>query len=598
MPEIKRIHYYDYQYLLEPDFTAEQKYHKDMRRMHNKSLHTSGIVNGLDISIESDTEIKISAGIAIDSHGNEMVLDSPEIRSLTISAGENGQRYVSITYHEEQTDPPPDEFKISDTDRTRWTESVIFDITENPLSDTGLNIILGKIIIESGKITKIDDSDRRYSGACGEGRFSKVGIGTTDPQAPLDVDGNTKINGSLRVSGDQLIDGNVGIANNDLDHPLVVGPKKGGRHLVINDIATARWGFATGSYKLAIQNDGSGKWETRMVLTKDGNMDMNGSIKATTVRMSNPMVHRMYPADPLVYQNIFDAKTAGAISKLGNPKYYNDTSYKNGWNGRPIIAYGGNNETDGNGAQVIIPDGYDTVWVRVLGERWNAIKASFLDGSKENLGIWTGGHRNANCYCPDGSLTDSHQNKHQWLPIPAGRSGKLALITKPNTNSHFWISGLAFSRNPWKHAAQSAVGIHWAVNGGDKVAWHTHNWNNDVLARIEKGKKWKLMIPVVPSGRDKLLYLIDHDNNWNCCMHNGITVNGNPIERFLASYDNPFARHWSSKIYERYIAALIPHHVITGNARYLTVQIDMTKQDNHIHFREMGTHDLEIPDPY
>ncbi|WP_287264993.1 hypothetical protein, partial [Moorena sp. SIO3A2] len=67
-------------------------------------------------------------------------------------------------------------------------------------------------------------------------------------------------------------DGNVGIGTDSPDHQLVVGPPNAGRHLVVNDIPTARWGFATGGYSLAIQNDGDQEWKTRMLLTKDGNV--------------------------------------------------------------------------------------------------------------------------------------------------------------------------------------------------------------------------------------------------------------------------------------------------------------------------------------
>jgi hypothetical protein len=304
-----------------------------------------------------------------------------------------------------------------------------------------------------------------------------------------------------------------------------------------------------------------------------------------------PLMYRMYPAEPVIYQDIFDAEEAGAIKKIGAPHYDNTThTASRMWNNRPIIRYGNNNQNDGDGAEVIIPDGYDTVWVRVLGDRWNAIKAYFLDDN-QNLGIWTGGQRRANCYCPDGSLADSYHRVHQWLPIPAGRSGRLALISKPKTNSHFWISGLAFSKNPWKHAAQSALGYHWAMNGGTKLRWHSI-WQNDVLACIDKGTNPTLMVPVIPTGQDKMLYLIEHDNSWNGCMHKGITVNGKPIERFFSTYDNPFARHWNSKFYNRYIGARIPAELIPEYVRYIPVRIDMTKQDHHLHIREAGTHDF------
>lgn len=160
----------------------------------------------------------------------------------------------------------------------------------------------------------------------------------------------------------------------------------------------------------------------------------------------------------------------------------------------------------------------------------------------------------------------------------------------------FWISGLAFSKNPWKHATQSAIGYHWKVNGGDAASWDISDWNGDVLAYLPKDTELLLKVPVIPSGRDKLLYLVNHNNNWNGTMHKGITVNDVAIERFTATYDNPFARHWNSKFYNRYIAARIPTELIESNARHLNVKVNMKSQDADLYFREIGTHDLDVPE--
>lgn len=245
-------------------------------------------------------------------------------------------------------------------------------------------------------------------------------------------------------------------------------------------------------------------------------------------------------------------------------------------------------------AKINVPSEYDTVWVRVLGDRWTALRAE----SGVN-GRWIGGWRRANCYCPDGSLSDGESKHHQWMPIPTYQRRPMYLRSwteDTNAPDEFWLSGLAFSRNPWNHATQSAVGYYWAVNGGDRVEWDTHEWNNDVLARIPPNTNKLLKVPVVPSGRDKLLYLVEHNNNWNGCMHSGITVGGKRIERFTATYDNPFVRHWNSKRFERYVAARIPASLIPSGATHLDVRIDMTNQDAHIYFREIGTHDLDVPE--
>jgi hypothetical protein len=420
-----------------------------------------------------------------------------------------------------------------------------------------------------------------------------VGIGTNDPGTDkLKVQGNALIDGNLTVSIGKSVrfalqnEGKLSLGPGafEVDAPNIPG----GRFVVTEQ----------GNVGIGTNNPGTDK------LKVQGNASIAGNLHVTgTLYMANPLRHRMYPADPIVYHEIFRARDAAIISKLGNPTYDDTTYQRNPWDdGRSIIKYGGNNEQDGNGARVSVPPGgYDTVWVRLLGDRWNVIHAYFVDGpdGQRDLGLWTGGNRSTNCYCPDGSLTDGSFNIAQWLPIPAGHAGALALISKPQTDKEFWLSGVAFSKNPWAHAAQSALGYHWQVNGGDQVPWDTPDWNSDVLAKIPPRTNLCLKVPVVPNKRDKLLYLIEHNSNWNGCMHTAITVNNSPIERFLATYDNPFARHWNSKQYDRYIAAMIPAALIPDGARYLNVRIDMSKQgdaDHPINFREIGTHDLEIPE--
>ena len=102
------------------------------------------------------------------------------------------------------------------------------------------------------------------------------------------------------------------------------------------------------------------------------------------------------------------------------------------------------------------------------------------------------------------------------------------------------------------------------------------------------------MVPFVNSGRDKLLYVIGENNDPNRLAHDRVLVNGTNVGRLRASFDNPFARHWNSKMYERYAAVIVPAHLITAS-RFWNVQIDMTHQNDNFQFREVGTHDLEVP---
>ncbi len=102
MEDIKRLNYYDHQFLRAEDFIAEQKYHLDMRRRHNQNLHTFGIVWGLDVKSESDGIVSVSAGEAIDRNGQEMIFAGGRLQLN--AAAEGTDSYITIKYEEVKSD--------------------------------------------------------------------------------------------------------------------------------------------------------------------------------------------------------------------------------------------------------------------------------------------------------------------------------------------------------------------------------------------------------------------------------------------------------------------------------------------------------------
>jgi hypothetical protein len=203
MPEeIKRLNYYDQQFLREPDFTDEQEYHKNMRRRLNRSLHTTGVVKGLVVTKKNDQEITISApGMALDGAGREIVL--PTSQDILVDVTAAGTKFVTIQYTEEQTEPPPPEYMISEADRTRWTESSLIEVLDAAPADPGEQLILGIVNITSGVIQEpieegIPPNHRRMSGAAGkmlirDPKFSESDWVNIDLEAP----GKIRISGSL-----------------------------------------------------------------------------------------------------------------------------------------------------------------------------------------------------------------------------------------------------------------------------------------------------------------------------------------------------------------------------------------------------------------
>lgn len=653
---LQRPNYFPGQYLLDEDFELAHNYLSDRQRYINSKLHLAGIVEGLEVeALAGEVAVTIKPGTALDGEGNLIVLPREKSHVQITS-----NCWVCLRYYQEPKVLQQPEVEDS---FTRFVESPLVTL-EAAVSKDATTVILARLTLYQGQV-QVDQSVREYSGVRLPSSKGEIAL-KSDGQS-LAIQGDLSVTGPLQFGDRTVFNGLSEQIAVDSDRTTFVPSEKAiKQHIekrLDERLAALRepmqeqpavapapqadgkvYGWKTTGYAgedstsilqlIAIRAD----VETpRLTIERDTGfmgigtttpsktLEVIGTIRARHLEASNPMRYRIYPNDAIVYQDIFDARdipesewnTKGGITKyriFRNPNNDYETRHSTQntlWNGRRMLCYGSGNE-DEAGALVTIPQGYDTVWVRIPGESWHVIKAQFLDGAKEDLGRWTAGRRFTNNYCPDGSLSDSYIRQHQWVPIPAGRSGQVTLISKLAAGGsavEFWISGLAFSKNPWAHATQSALGYHWIVNTGNATTWvwnqgrkkfESDEWGGDIFTRIEPNTNLELMVPYIWTGRDKLLYLVEKNDAWNSCMHSGITVNDQPIERLLATYDNPFAQHWNSKRFNRYIAARIPAELIPKPKPdvppVLRVRVDMRKQDAGLDFREMGTHDLEIPD--
>ena len=292
---------------------------------------------------------------------------------------------------------------------------------------------------------------------------------------------------------------------------------------------------------------------------------------------------------PIIYHDIIKALETNVIVKLGAPVGWDENSYRtNLWNGRKMLSIGKGPQSNGNGITTKVPDGYDLLWLRCSNHVWGVFRFTYVDGENEEIGKFACGYRSLNNISPDGGVPDSFSGIHIWMSVPVGRSGNVRI--QSDVNNDTWISGLAFGKNTWNLATNSAISYVWNLNGGNPIGYE--NWNNDQLGKIDPNKLTKIMVPVISNGKDKLLYFVEHNNNWEGTYHNSIKVNDVYVQRFRASYNNSFAVHFNSKIYQRYIATLVPKELIPAKAKFIEVEFDMTLQNSVINFREMGTHDL------
>ncbi|MCZ8222593.1 MAG: tail fiber domain-containing protein [Microcystis sp. LE19-84.1B] len=216
---IKRLNYFNGQFLRAPDFTEEQTYHLEMRRRHNENLHTWGIADGLKLQYTiGSSQIEIAEGMAIDSKGREIVL--VEKANKDLSGFVNKTVYVTIAYEDELVDEK-DETGVKGF--TRLKEIPTVNVSENPPSAAQLSVqlILGRVTVNNeGKITATDEGEgvnrRRAAGVVAgdlEARSLTLTDTNVDPsqwsRMRLGAAGRADLQSSLKVAGNLEVTGTV-----------------------------------------------------------------------------------------------------------------------------------------------------------------------------------------------------------------------------------------------------------------------------------------------------------------------------------------------------------------------------------------------------
>ncbi len=171
----KRLRYYTGQFLQEQDFTAEQQYHLDRQRRHNRQLHTPGIADGLTVTANAGSRsATVSSGTAIDGAGNVIVLTESQTVLFEPLAGQ--WVLVVIAYREQASDPAP----TGDEGDTRWWEHPKVEvIAEAGAPAADFHVRLARLrLAANGAVTEHDTSVRSAA-------VAKVATGNLKVPNPL-----------------------------------------------------------------------------------------------------------------------------------------------------------------------------------------------------------------------------------------------------------------------------------------------------------------------------------------------------------------------------------------------------------------------------
>lgn len=160
MPDIKRLNYFNSQFLIDRDFRDEQAYHLGLRRMLNRALHRWGVAEGLSVTKTAAAEVTVSPGLAIDAAGNEIVLTEP--RALSLAGSTPGaDLFVTIAY-EEVNDPADLYTSGSLREYTRRTERPRVDKAASAPPADGAVLVLARVRLDgAGTVSTINPYARR-----------------------------------------------------------------------------------------------------------------------------------------------------------------------------------------------------------------------------------------------------------------------------------------------------------------------------------------------------------------------------------------------------------------------------------------------------
>lgn len=194
-PPIARTHYFSGESLLTDDFVCEQQYNMEMLALLNSSLRTWGVAQGLEVSWQAgsqSTQVTVSAGMAIDRLGRQIVLTNGEVLKLD-GAPAGSTVYLTIRYNEVYAD-----YSVESgvSGYKRIVQQPVLEYLRT-LQEPGINILLAVVNMSShGGIDsltyRLGVDERRYVGSRlglielvtqGSGIHSSAGAAMDDPSS-------------------------------------------------------------------------------------------------------------------------------------------------------------------------------------------------------------------------------------------------------------------------------------------------------------------------------------------------------------------------------------------------------------------------------
>jgi hypothetical protein len=341
---------------------------------------------------------------------------------------------------------------------------------------------------------------------------------------------------------------------------------------------------------------------------------LSKSAVSSLLLLSNPINNYMYLPNQCTIWSDLKPHINNEITVIGDSF---DMAYDtNKWNRKNIYGMIGRTQKqpNGTGIQIVVPQppagsnyDYNVLWIQTINDRWANFKV-YNNNPYKTFGKYFTGIRKLNNISPNGATHNESWNLFEWYPVPIQLNADRKIMISNFSSidgKDTLFSGFAFSTNPWNHLRVSAISIHYQTNkdpesdidrSNPAILLHSE-WNNEALARFVDNTSPSFQIPFVNSGKDKVFYVVEHNNSWGPGVVQSYILNKDytsytPLGGLFTTFDNPFSRHFNSKIYQRYYGVIIPANLLP-TTNFLTIKLDIPLDNAAgLHFREVGTHDF------
>ncbi|MCX5747994.1 MAG: hypothetical protein NT062_36495 [Proteobacteria bacterium] len=159
----KRINFFKGFLTTEKDWNDAERYHIDKRRLHNRMLHSPGIVYGYagDLKVAArargDLSVEVQPGYAIDGMGNDLMIFDAAIRNINLEEFRLPQTvYVVLRYYEELTDFIAYKENLEYKGHRRVLESCRVELSQTE-PDITREVELARIYLEKG-VARVRDA--------------------------------------------------------------------------------------------------------------------------------------------------------------------------------------------------------------------------------------------------------------------------------------------------------------------------------------------------------------------------------------------------------------------------------------------------------